>query len=357
MFYEICKGAFMPEALINPQRANNYWEPIYEPHEQPYASCGIDITQFEHLPSLERYIIDLAFFNNLKFILNKSFSRIDFIGSIDGGRTTKKFENCTFFMCSFRTTNFSNIKFTSCTFDRTTFSMASFKNCQFRNCIYKEIGISGNTTSFEDVYIDAEKLLSSIYLCKDKALLKERKTNRLYQKMRLMKTKSVVANNVLSMKPVKADIDMLIKGIRTSRKYESTSKLEESFYNLVRGEKKAKLKNLFNALFYFLEIPIIFYFGWLSGWGQKVGKAILIGLITTIIFAFLYTVFLVPQISFSEALLRSIEYLLLFGYTKYYFIESNTIGNTLIFLNAIIGMLWYAALIPSVINKLGKEDE
>lgn len=347
----------MSTIQINPQRSTNFWEPIYDPNEKEYKLCAIPPEDFDHIPAIDRYVINWEYLSTKTFLEDKTFTRIDFIGNIDGDKLTKTFRNCQFVLCSFRSSEIKNIKFSNCNFDRTTFSLARFINCEFRNCQFHNIGISGNATQLENIYIDPEELLKNLYLCKDKDLLKERKTNIQFQKMMQMKTKSVIARKILTMKPVKADIDMLIRAIRSSRKYETKSKLAESLYNLKTQNFIQKWKHLLNFVYYILELPVLCFFGWLSGWGQKAGKTVLFGICGIFLFALFYAFIGYPKSTNSDSLMKSIEYTLLFGYTKYPFVNNNRLTNTVVLINAIFGMLWYASLIPIIINKLGKDDE
>lgn len=142
----------------------------------------IEETDFNNLTGWKDLTVDLnSFLNNKSKYQNCIFETIDFIGKLCPEKTkTITFNNCVFKNVSFIGTILDNIKFQECTFEKTTFSLSTFNNCEFRDCKYKDIGISGNTTIFNDCYIDSKKLLSNVYLNRDKELLKEKNTTLLY---------------------------------------------------------------------------------------------------------------------------------------------------------------------------------
>jgi hypothetical protein len=338
----------------NPQRTKNYWEPVFGSYSGPLEVCDAD---FDTVTGVQKVRVSLERYGTRTIFEGLRFSDVDFSGEFDGGARKATFKDCFFERCSFRGSEIKNTKFTNCKFLCTSFSLASFSDCEFRDCLYEKIGFSGNTTRFQNVYIDAGKFLKAAYLQRNTSVLRENKTNLLHQSYRLEKTKSVLARKLLSMRPVKDDVDMYTRGIKTARWYEITSKIKESVHFVVLGPVKNKLQRIINLICYSVELVVVLFFGWLSGWGQKIGKAVFFGVVTIVAYGFLYSQFLTNEVSSGEAFLRSFEYMLLFGYTKYPLKDLDAKTQWIVFSNSALGMVWFAALIPSIINKMGPQDD
>lgn len=344
---------------INPQRKRNFWEPIYEPNISSFEKWKITAEELRHLKGIQKLVVDLATIQETNFThLNDfTFEKIDFSGTLDGDQIKFTFRNCKFTKCSFRNAEFKNIKFTNCIFSYTTFALGYFKNCEFRNCRFNKIGVSGNSMVFEDCYINPEHFLKDLFLNTNAAVLREFQTNVAFQSYQQTKTKSVIARKLTESLPIKNDIEYHILSIKIARKYEILAFMKEAIYYLTHGKFSDKLTNFFNLLYSLFEMPVIMLFGWLSGWGYKIGKTLTIGILSILLFTILNKSIIFKCDTFSDSLLKTVEYWLLFGYTKYDFnlIPSNL--QWIILLNSIFGMIWFAALIPIIINKLGKSNE
>ena len=116
----------------------------------------------------------------------------------------------------------------------------------------------------------------------------------------MFKQNTVIARKLTKMAPVKADFEMNIKSIKTARYYEIESRLRESLYYILKGNKLAKIKNFIQLIYCIIEYLITFLFGWLSGWGQKVGKASIIGIIALFSFTIIYYNILMIDASFKN---------------------------------------------------------
>ena len=98
-------------------------------------------------------------------------------------------------------------------------------------------------------------------------------------------------------------------------------------------------------------------FGWLTGWGHKIGKTVFIGIIGITLFSFIYKYWFFENDTYIQNLLKSCEYWFLVGYTKYTFNDLNICKQFIIFCNSFLGLLWYASLIPIIFNKMSKNDK
>jgi hypothetical protein len=337
---------------INPQRQKNYWEPIYEPEAREFKEWQPSVDELRHTKGIQKRIVNLDTIKKSQFThLNEfTFENIDFTGILDGEQRKFTFRKCIFKKCSFREAEFINIKFTLCNFDQSTFALGYFRDCEFRDCNYHKIGVSGNSMTMDNCYLDPELFLKDLYLNSDPVILTENNTSIHFQKFQQAKTKAVIARKLTELQPIKNDIEFHIKSIETARKKEVLAFFSESFYKLFYGKDNAKIKNFFNLIFSMLEFPIIMLFGWLSGWGYKIGKTVFIGIICIVIFAFINNELIFQSESILESILKTFEYWLLFGYTKYDFSLIPKSFQWLIFLNSLLGMIWFAAIIPIIIN-------
>lgn len=287
-----------------------------------------------------------------------TFREVDFCDLLELEKPdTISFEKCEFKKVSFSKTIFKNVNFKECKFIETTFSLSTFIDCEFRDCEFKKIGISGNTTIFQNCYIDPEKLLHNVYVNEDKELLKEKGTTPFYQNYRSIKTRSEIARKIMTMRPVVNDLSMLITSIKVARNYETKSSIRGAFYHILTETFFKKVKYIFGFLFSIVEIIIINIFGWLTGWGYKIGKTSCLGGIGIVIFSLLYSFILFPDASYFNNLLKSIEYWFLIGYTKYPFADLSLWKQWTVFLNSFFGSLWFASLIPVVFNKMSRDDK
>lgn len=348
--------------MIATQRKKNYWEPIYDPNIKISNNINNSTLRPNELSTIKGWKkskISLEIFEPKKYV-DLTFDTIDFLGSlshIHPKYTT--FEECTFMKVSFSGTTFKNVKFKKCKFNMTTFSLSTFENCEFRDCTFSKIGISGNTTIFINTYIDASKLLVDVFLNKDKdILLNLGKTTPEYQEYRSFGTKATLARQIIHMKPVKNDLSLLIKSIKTARNFEMLTEIKGALFSFKTENFLKKIYPLITLLYFIFELIIVNFFGFLTGWGYNIGKAVLIGLSCNVFFSLIYNFFFFKESTFFANLLKAFEYWFLFGYTKYtYDTPLILFYQYSIFLNAMLGMLWFSALIPVIINKMGNYDE
>jgi len=343
----------------NPQRIRNFWEPTYDPNAKEYKFWDATPENIIHSKGIQKYIVKLGIFKNAKinYLTDFTFEDVDFIDTLEGEQRKFTFKKCRFKGCSFRDAKFINVKFTECIFELSTFALGFYSNCEFRNCSYKKIGVSGNAMQFEECYINPELFLKDLYLNSKLDILKENQTTLQYQKFQQAKTKAVIARKFTEMKPIRSDIEYHILSIKTARRLEVLLNISQSYYYLLNGKKVDKVKNFFNFLFSSLEYPVLIFYGWLSGWGYKIGKVVFIGLAVILLFSIVNNFLIFQDSSFSDSILKTLEYWLLFGYTKYDFKIIPEGFQWLIFLNSVFGLIWFSAIIPIIINKLGKSNE
>ena len=339
----------------------NFWEPIFgHMDKEAFPDYTGSICDQEEISKCHFKIekLDNLSQHKAKKLL---FKNVDFSGrkSIETEPYRFIFDDCEFIFCSFRRTTFDNVSFRHCRFEKTAFALCTFNDCEFRGCKFNDIGISGNTTVFKNTYIESYELLKSVYLNKNKAILEKNNTTRIRQRSKLEKTKMVVARKLTTMAPVRYDLENLTKSIEIARLQEIRFDIFDSIFKILESKKLWKKIIGFGKLTAsVLSYVTVSIFGKMSGWGQELGKALIIGFFVVLGFSFIYSnIIFHDSLSFTQAMFRTFEYLLLFGYTKYSFADISSIGRVVIFINSVFGMLWFAVMFPIIINKMRPDDD
>jgi hypothetical protein len=351
----------MNNEKINPQRSRNYWEPIYgHLNTKKMAEYNGILCDQKNISNCHLCIGMIDRINRHK-VKEVQFKNIDFSGRrpIDKEIYKFYFDNCTFELCSFRGTIFDKISFRDCKFIKSAFAFSTFNNCEFRKCEFQSIGISGNTTIFTDTYIESYELLKAVYLNRNKQILKSNHTSLLRQKSQLEKTKMIIARKLTTMAPVRYDLEILPRSIKLARLQEIKFDIFDSIYKIV-NEKKVlkKLSGVMKFVTSSVSYLTVLILGSMGGWGQELGRALLIGVVVVLAFSCIYSnIIFQGSLSFTQALIRTFEYLFLFGYTKYSFTDVSAVGKLVIFSNSVFGMFWFAVMFPIIINKMRPDDD
>ena len=344
--------------FTNPQRSSNFWEIIYSPNENnSYEKWEITDCDINTTIGKKNTWVDIGEFEKIttKHIKRFNFDHVDFKGEFKSSYMT--FNECEFKSCSFYRSSWKNVKFRNCFFQETSFSISRFENCEFRDCKFKDISISGNEMKFINTYIEPHRFITAAKTNLDRKVLKQEDVKAEYQIFKLEKTKSTAARMLLKMKPIKNDIDTFMHAKRITRKSESFFLIKKNYHDVLFGSIMAKVFGLIRMALYFIEYLFIFAIGWLNGWGLKAGKSIVLGFLCTIVFSLYYYLHLFKHESFAICYLRELEYWFLFGYTMHDVSEISLIGKTVIFLNSLLGLFWFATILPVLIEKMGKENE
>ena len=345
--------------MENPQRSLNFWEPIYSPEQDnQYEEWKITDQDIATITGKKNSYIDLCSFKvlNTSRLVNFNFQCIDFIGELNDKYFV--FTECIFDRCAFYKSTWKNIKFQKCSFDRTSFSLAKFEDCDFRDCSFSNISISGNEMEFINTYIEPYKFISAAYTNLDRDTLKEKNIDPKYQSYRLEGTKSSVARMLLQMRPIRNKIDDFMAAKHIARKCESFFLIKKGLYDLSSGGTiGSKLSGFISTPLFFIEYLFVLSIGWLSGWGLKIGRTLLIGFICTIGFSIYYKYKIFVTNTFAENYLKSLEYWFLFGYTKYDLKEIGFLDQLIIFSNSLLGLIWFGTILPVLLEKMGKDNE
>lgn len=364
---------------IRQHRIKNYWDAIYDPkikldefitwgfadlningkNNSGPRKVAIDFTipdfMANPVPFEGKIILSKSFhrgdFKN-KYFEGYVFTECDIYGDNKGIRIT--FKECEFRKVCFGYATFKNIKFIGCSFIECSFSMASFENCQFNNCTYNKISYSGNETKFKNTYIEPNKFLSALYVNQDKDICNQEGTTPEYQKYRSYGTKTKLSKILLNSLSTVPDDEVYYQAVEAHSKCKQQSKQQTVIFE--RQKSNLFKKTIYSLLLYksAIENSIINLSGLINGWGGSLFRCISVGLLIMIIFTGVYTI--TSSGDFIGSLMKALDITLLTGYTKYSTATATTgiqkSHETIHLLNMMIGVWWYAILIPTLINKI-----
>lgn len=297
---------------------------------------------------------DLSTEKSAKIIPEVTFTNCDFKGK---SCTFFLFKNCNFKFCDFGLSTFRKAKFTNCTFEKTSFTQATFFDCEFRDCKFKEIGVSGNSTILEKTLItNPRDFIRSAFTNTEN--LPKGKT-KIEQKAKLEETKSTISRIILYNLSKEGSERTFYEAIKANNIQESKSKIWMSCFNIYNSAKNSKkvykksweiIANALSLTGGIIDIAILYIFGSINSWGASLARPAIFGFLVALCYAQAYQMIL--QIDLQDALRRSIEIMLLFGYTSYSSKESTYPLTALMLSNALLGVAWYVVMVPTIVNKL-----
>lgn len=357
-----------PRRRVNP---HSFFEPMYAPDPAtPFPEDCFQDSDWDFAtnkgPCRLTFSADALYKSDLKdrpFVKFEgiTFSECDFRGKFE--RNIVQFQNCTFALCDFGGSEFHNDKFTSCTFIDTSFTLAKFFNCQIRNCKFERIGASGNETQLLSTdltnpgeFIDATT--TNLEHLPDGVRPE-------YQRLRLQQTKGTLSKVILhNLSKEGADFSYYdavksaqLHGALADRATAILSKPE--YDREARRTSKstflAKWQNLTataSSLMATSEYWTLRIVGAMNGWGRSITRVFLFGILFAILLSVARQSF--TALSWGSSILQTVEIFLVFGYTKYSFVEDSSVKSALDFLTAIVGLGWYAVAVATVISKVTK---
>ena len=330
------------------RRTRNYWEPIYATGLPPQFS----IEEINGRKAVGPHVIIEALpprdGGRRHTFTDVQFKNVDFSGDFK----RYVFKRCIFVSCDFGLCTWVRCKFDECMIKRSSLTMAVFTDCSFNNCNWEEVGISNETVIPGTLVDDPEKFLNAAFIQRDLATLGLYNDSYLDQQIRIEKNKALLARSLA--------YNFLSGG--SERSYYIAIKVD-----LIQS-KRAEIINLYNTflsanwspvqfvsqslylLIMNMELAAINVIGWTNSWGKSPLKIMLIGILIIASFLLIYHEF---GVELSRSFKLSIENTLLFGY------EPNAHGskpglNVVALLNALIGLVWYAVAVPTVVNRISR---
>lgn len=274
--------------IIRSRRINCWWEPTYNPAAAKKFTMGDwvlpDRGAFQKLfdaKALKELV--LAGPANLHF-KNIDFKECDFFGDFSEIDRDITFRNCTFDKCDFGLSTWSKAKFRSCKFIGCSLSQTRWANVEFRNSTWENVGLSGNETVFENVYVDdPENLIVNISTNISAASLAKGKTTKEYQLYRLEETKATVSRNIYNSHKIVGDEDAFYRACKIHLLQTCRGRQARHRYDLFRPNNSTvgRLRSLLFLGSSDLEAGLVWTFGTLTKWGGSILRP-LVGLFLVI---------------------------------------------------------------------------
>ncbi|QCB46273.1 pentapeptide repeat-containing protein [Hydrogenophaga sp. PAMC20947] len=350
--------ATKPRLNSSSKRERSYWDPVYNPGKITSNFIEFDWNT-QNFPSISKAVCHS---DQLKTkvgqyawhtIINTIFETCDFEGTFDFINLT--FRNCTFKNCDFKTAIWNDVKFSQCTFDVASISTSKFIDCQFNQCAWKKIGISSNEMRFTKTIItNPHSFIRAASTNMDKDLLSQFSTSPDYQRYRLEGTKSKVARMLLTSIQDQGDDDAYFEAVKAHTTQALKAKISNQEFQ--RKQSKSVSRKLLHGgieIALQLERAVTQISGSINGWGGKLGRAIVAGIILMSIFGIIYSITGTFQ-GIPQSILAAIEITLLVGYTKYASLTSSLPMQSLIAVNMLLGLWWYTIFVPTIINQVNR---
>ncbi len=329
-------------------RQNNFWEPTYSPTEEPLTQ-EVSWNDLQDNNGPRNKICrgeDLP--NTLEQIIEKDFRNCDFVGKFTNGRQIV-FTQCNFTNCHFGKSQWEKIKFSKCRFQDCSFGVSRFRFVQFIDCEYERNYFSGNETQFEKCIIDPKKFIKAGWTNLDRDVLATKQTSPGYQKRRFELTKAKAAKAILnSLRPLNDDV-LFYSAIKVSVLQAVKASLSKAWHLTLTKSRLRKIPHVFETCFYAIELASVYIYGQCAGWGASVMRPLCLGAVATAIFGTIYCFGL--ELPLFSAIRRSIDILLLAGYTKYPIEGEPKWAEAVGFINMATGVFWYSIIFPVILNR------
>lgn len=345
--------------LTRTRRIKAWWEPTYAPDKANEFTAG-DWA----LPDLAAYMKlfrgdDLTQRVNsgeIKPIFqNIRFTGCDFTGEFQIGLRTIVFEKCEFNACDFGTSTWKGAKFTSCSFDECSVSQSTWIKSEFRRCRWSKIGMSGNETDFDQVFIENPRsFLAAAYTRLDPEILIEKGRTRSFQATRLEETKATVARNIYNNHKVVGDENTFYEACRGYIMQSCRANLCDKIYHVFdkRNSRMRRLISAFAAVGAVSELSILWLFGTCNAWGRSVTRP-LTGLLATFFgFAVAYSWLL--GLKAMDSVGRAIDVTTISGFTRS--VTATDVGALLwmSWANLIVAIMFYTVFFATVVAKISR---
>lgn len=367
-------------------RIKNFWDVTYDESVDINNFAGALIYEIGALSlnhkQFQSYVIDFshekqepveATLDSVKqkaeriYIEDIQFNTCDFIGGNEGKKIT--FRNCVFEKAYFGYSCLRDVNFENCKFLNTSFALTKFHRCRFDElCSFSNISISGSKTVFTESVISAGKFIDAIYIYATKDYCKKNPTKKLDQERSKMYESMVkLARNILESVSKNGDDDSYYNAVKQVHKLKIKEKHHKKLWEIKKNTSKSFLKKCFSTFCYAgvkcimpIETFILKTFGFLNGWGASVFRCVLFGFSILSAFSILYYFFGMESVHSEDAtfphviksIIQSFDITFLAGYTKYVSAKDDYIFQLMCLANMLLGLIWYAISIPTVINKI-----
>lgn len=339
------------------RRKNAWWEPTYDPTLVDEFTAGD--WRLPDNAAHKRYFHSGSFLDQVKDRkTNRKFSSInfdtcDFSGRYEGEIAGANFNECTFKNCDFGTSTWERVKFRKCNFEQCSFTQSTWVDVEFRKCKWNDIGISGNETDLNEVFIEnPSDFIGSAYTNLDEEVLAAKGRTPEFQLFKLEQTKATVARSIFNNHKVVGDDQAFYRAFSAYMTQYSASRISDADWyskqvsgcahyrwRLIKGHRYSE--HLLNQ-----------FFGFITGWGSSSLKP-LIGLFATFV-AFTLVYWLIFSKEIHEAASISFDVTSIAAFTRS--IDSDVGGGLYVAsaINLVISLLFYSAFFSVAISKISR---
>lgn len=348
-----------PTKLVRTRRITAWWEPTFSPDK----ACDFTAGDWS-LPELAANIKlfrgeDLAHRISANEIKPKfkgiRFSNCDFTGAFQIGYRTIVFDKCEFIACDFGTSTWTRAKFTGCNFDQCSLSQSSWIKSEFRRCRWSNIGMSGNATDFDQVFIENPRsFLAAAYTRLDPKILREKGKSPSFQAARLEETKATVARNIYNNHKGVGDENTFYDACRGYIIQSCRANIYDKLYTVCNRKSSAttRLISAFGALGAIAELSILWIFGTCNAWGRSVSRPLGGLLVTFGGFAIGYG--WITGLGLAASLGRAIDVTTIAGFTRSVTPADSGALLWASWVNLIIAIMFYTVFFATVVAKISR---
>jgi hypothetical protein len=347
--------------MTRQKRTQNWWEPVYS--KAQYLLTPGKLTGLPEGQTVENTaFIPPAGVPTLIRIKLVNFKNCDYEGSFEEYRYI--FDGGSFAGCDFGGSVWKQSKFRKCSFYKTSFSISTFKDCEFRDCNFFEIAFSGNTTIIPGTLItNPSKFIKAASIFEDQIPVS---VSARFQKAQLRVTQSTLSRIIMDNLSREGSEESYYEAVKCRTIMAARARYAPKFIQVFGERRKIKFASLMLSdvanfswisvlhIGTAIEVLVLRTLGSMNAWGASVSRSLLVGSFLVAFFVLLHVN--LNSDGWSDALMKTCEIFFLFGYTNHTSnLEMPGFARALFLSNAVVGLVWYAVFITTVINKLTRQ--
>jgi hypothetical protein len=389
----------------------NWWEATYtdDPSQVPIVKLDLGAARKKEdepnsgfSKSFSRQIV-AGNDNEIKKISSYTFEQCDFTQRYE----KLNFEDCTFSGCRFDTNSiFVSAKFSNCKFRDCHFGYVTFQGCKFNNCEFSRNTAAADYLILERTSINASKFLDGLTTNLKHVHEKERIE---YQQYKLAKSLAKIAQTIFVSTKEESDQDLFFEAHKQAtlrwtkwkaarKKYKEDGRLVEVGTSWKQPPKHCCLWFWTNRVTNNIDYCITYISGFFTDWGRSIARpaTFFVALVLSFSGIYYYSIgdwcdekahvetatgsgiskvicaeteqdssfpnrknYHCREYSRTDALIRAVDVSLVAGYTKYSLQSDGSSVDShygwlrlVTFVNMIIGLYWYALIIPVILRRI-----
>lgn len=332
------------------------WQAMYDPfwdgpaQKRPFArvTCGTYIRESILVEEPAGTLVTVRWRGGNE---PRRFERCDFSLSVGPESFVT---DCQFIRCRFKGSLWEGVRFSNCRFEQCDFSEVTIKKCYFVNtCTFDRNTASPQKFRLEDTAISASAFMAGL-----QANLEYESIDLIgYSRFKFAATRQKIAKTIYSATRNEPDVDYYFEAYEQLTRCTLTENVERYRYNDATKEKIPQRNFWLLSLLPRVDRWVVLLSGWLTNWGRSISKAMCIFLGLVSLFTALYfAATLATGVPFWHKLFSSlreaINVTLVVGYTAEFHPELPRIMKIIMIINVIIGLAWYALIIPTITRRI-----